>query len=159
MVNKPSARPCFARGGGLCPLSGFNKFFLHFQAWILLMNVCLNYISYFLMRCSGPLAPRFVLPYDCYCIFHVTLQWSRSQHVSQPIFEVSLLAQNFIDSSETLYIVTYIYYLGAPSTGNSNFFFLILRFFTHNQIYSAESNASCMSLNMFYGPKKFICTL
>ena len=100
-----------------------------------------------------------VLVYNHYCIFHVTLQWSRSQHVSQPIFEASLLAQNFIDSSEILYIVTYIYYLGAPSTRNSNYFFLIFRFFTHNQIYSAESNASCMSLNMFYGPKKFICTL
>ena len=68
---------------------------------------------------------------DHYCIFHVTLQWSRSRHVSQPIFEVSLLAQNFIDSSEILYIVTYIY-LGAPSTGTSNFIFLIFRFFTHN---------------------------
>ena len=29
-LDKPSARPCFARGGGLRPLSGFSKIFLHF---------------------------------------------------------------------------------------------------------------------------------
>ena len=78
-----------------------------------------------LFVCSSILLPVVVtMEKDLiYCIFHVTLQWSRSQHVSQPIFEVSLLAQNFIDSSKILYIVIYIYYLGAPSTGTSNNFF------------------------------------
>ena len=34
------------RTGGLRPLSGLSKIFLHFWEWILLMNVCLNY-AYF----------------------------------------------------------------------------------------------------------------
>jgi hypothetical protein len=57
-----------------------------------------------------------------YCIFHVTLQMSQSQYVSQPIFKVSLLAQYFIDYSEILYIAIYIHYLDAPSIRTSNLF-------------------------------------
>ena len=58
-----------------------------------------------------------------YCLFHVTLPMSQSQHILYPIFEVLYLAQYYIELSEILYIVLYMYYLGAPSARSSNFFF------------------------------------
>ena len=94
-----------------------------------------------------------------YCLFHVTLPSSQSQHISPPIFGVSFLAQYSIESSENLYIALDMCYLGAPSTRSSNLFFSIFRFFTHSYIYLPESNVSCTSSNKLYGPKKIIYTL
>jgi hypothetical protein len=100
-----------------------------------------------------------VQPELTYCLFHVTLPMSQSQHISYPIFEESFLAQYFMESSEILYIVLDMCYLGAPSARSSNLIFLIFRFFTHSYIYLPGSNASCMSSNHLYGSKKFVCIL
>ena len=64
-----------------------------------------------------------------YCIFHVTYPTPQFELHSQPIFKTPLLAQFLMECLEILYIVFYIYYIGAPTTASSNSIFLIFRFF------------------------------
>ena len=67
--------------------------------------------------------------FDNYCIFHVTYPTPQFELHSQPIFKTPLLAQFLMECLEILYIVFYIYYIGAPTTTSSNSIFLIFRFF------------------------------
>ena len=64
-----------------------------------------------------------------YCIFHVTYPTPQFELHSQPIFKTPLLTQFLMECLEILYIVFYIYYIGAPTTASSNSIFLIFRFF------------------------------